>query len=810
MKDASARDRLAAEKDVLCFEMEAAGLMNHFPCLVIRGICDYSDSHKNKEWQGYAAMAAAAYAKDLLYQITPNKIEAEKPIAQSLDEVQRNVKEVQTRVEEVLQKQRSQEDDDILRWLTPIQYYSQQHDFISQRQPGTGRWLLGSEKFKTWQNAAKHTLYCHGIPGAGKTFLTSIVIDDLLLKQLAQGNLSLPAAVRNLYHAHEVRKTRPLREDLLRVLHSVIALSSKTFILLDAVDELPDDCRPKLPAEIFKIQAKANLNIFVTSRPTLDVQKEFQECILHESLEVRARDEDVASYLDSRIPALRVSDPESLRKQIKEAISKAAEGMFLLAQLYFGFLQDKTTVTEIKNALTEFRRNAEGISSEASKLEALTDAYKHTMERINGQLPGLRKLANKVLCWITCAERPLTSSELQHGLAVIIGRSEFDDENLPNVDTIIAVCQGLVTIDKESQIIRLVHYTMQEYFDKRRHLLHDSQMHDPETYVAESCITYLSFDTFQSGPCPSFELFMKRLRRSPLFDYAARHWGNHIIKASPEIQRRVPNFLENEDNVNSSIQVATFPGEFRDDLDLQTYGTGVHPPTYFGLLKITTALLEKGLPPDHRDNLGRTPLSWASQKSYDAVARLLIEKGAAVDSIDTGGRTPLSWASENGHEAVVQLLIEKGATVDSIDTGGRTPLIWASRNGHEAVVQLLIEKGATVDSIDTEYGQTPLSWASENGYEAVVQLLIEKGAALDLIDTTYGQTPLSWASENGYKAVVQLLIEKGATVDLIDTAGQTPLSWASGNGHEAVVQLLIEKGAAVDSIDTEYDQTPLS
>ncbi len=66
--------------DVLCFEMESPGLMNHFPCLVIHGICDYSDSHKNKEWQGYAAMAAAAYAKDLLGRIAPNKVEAEKRI----------------------------------------------------------------------------------------------------------------------------------------------------------------------------------------------------------------------------------------------------------------------------------------------------------------------------------------------------------------------------------------------------------------------------------------------------------------------------------------------------------------------------------------------------------------------------------------------------------------------------------------------------------------------------------------------------------------------------------------------------------
>jgi nucleoside phosphorylase len=84
MKDALVRDRLAAEKDVLCFEMEAAGLMNQFPCLVIRGVCDYSDSHKNKEWQGYAAMAAAAYAKDLLCRIPSNKVEAEKRIGDIL------------------------------------------------------------------------------------------------------------------------------------------------------------------------------------------------------------------------------------------------------------------------------------------------------------------------------------------------------------------------------------------------------------------------------------------------------------------------------------------------------------------------------------------------------------------------------------------------------------------------------------------------------------------------------------------------------------------------------------------------------
>ena len=66
MKHGRTRDRWARELGILCFEIEAAGLMDHFPCLVIRGICDYADSHKNKQWQEYAATTAAAYAKEIL------------------------------------------------------------------------------------------------------------------------------------------------------------------------------------------------------------------------------------------------------------------------------------------------------------------------------------------------------------------------------------------------------------------------------------------------------------------------------------------------------------------------------------------------------------------------------------------------------------------------------------------------------------------------------------------------------------------------------------------------------------------------
>jgi hypothetical protein len=75
MKHGKTRDRLGKEYGVLCFEMEAAGLMNQLPCLVIRGICDCSDSHKNEKWQGYAALTAAVYAKILLSVVSANQFQ---------------------------------------------------------------------------------------------------------------------------------------------------------------------------------------------------------------------------------------------------------------------------------------------------------------------------------------------------------------------------------------------------------------------------------------------------------------------------------------------------------------------------------------------------------------------------------------------------------------------------------------------------------------------------------------------------------------------------------------------------------------
>jgi nucleoside phosphorylase len=74
VKDAELRDELAKEYGLLCFEMEAAGALADFPCIVIRGISDYCDSHKNDQWHGYAAAAAAAYARQLFFHMPVDEV----------------------------------------------------------------------------------------------------------------------------------------------------------------------------------------------------------------------------------------------------------------------------------------------------------------------------------------------------------------------------------------------------------------------------------------------------------------------------------------------------------------------------------------------------------------------------------------------------------------------------------------------------------------------------------------------------------------------------------------------------------------
>lgn len=247
----------------------------------------------------------------------------------------------------------------ILDWLSSANYSNIQSDTLRRRTVGTGQWLLNSKQYQYWLRTPCQTLFCPGIPGAGKTILTSIIVEDLnqkfyddfsvgiayiyfnfrqkdiqttdhllasILKQLAQGRPSLPADIQALY-GNRTRGTRPSLSELSKALRSLIASYSRIFIIMDALDECDGDSRPSILREIFGLQDTDVVSIFATSRPHIDIKNQARKSIMQ--LDVLANDEDIGKYLGdfmSKLPSF-VQTRADLQQQIKHHIIKAANGM---------------------------------------------------------------------------------------------------------------------------------------------------------------------------------------------------------------------------------------------------------------------------------------------------------------------------------------------------------------------------------------------------------------------------------------------------------------------------------------------------
>jgi len=151
----------------------------------------------------------------------------------------------------------------------------------------------------------------------------------------------------------------------------------------------------------------------------------------------------------------------------------------------------------------------------------LSDAYSVTMGRIKQQRGSRAILGVAALMWISMAERPLLVNELCHALAVETGSMDIDRGKIPSIETILGCCLGLVTVDRETATVRLIHATLQEYFRA-----HPDLFHRPHVTIAEVCLTYLNFQpvrklstAYTSAP-PTF----------PLVGYASCCWGMHARK----------------------------------------------------------------------------------------------------------------------------------------------------------------------------------------------------------------------------------------------------------------------------------------
>lgn len=244
------------------------------------------------------------------------------------------------------------EDLDILNWLSTDHYGTQQSDTLKRWHSETGRWFLNSPEYQGWLQTKSRTLYCPGIPGAGKTIMASAAIHDIshqistgsdiglayiyftfsrqrdqtvehvlasLLMQLLHRRPCLLDYIRSLYDHHSKNGTRPTQTELSTALSLIVSKYDRAFIVVDALDEctVEGQCQVTILTEILDLRVKTGANILVTSRIHEDIASRFSQQGTS-TLPIISRDKDMGIVLCSQMES---HDPELFDRPFRELVA---------------------------------------------------------------------------------------------------------------------------------------------------------------------------------------------------------------------------------------------------------------------------------------------------------------------------------------------------------------------------------------------------------------------------------------------------------------------------------------------------------
>lgn len=471
---------------------------------------------------------------------------------------------------------------------------------------------------------------------------------------------------------------------------------------------------------------------------------------------------------------------------------------FLLGALHVESLRDRTNAKTVKKALETLPKGS----------DALSFAYDGAMQRLENQREGFRLLAKRLLGWLTYSERLMTVMEVQHALAIEPETPDLDEDNLSDIGEIVGFCAGLVIIDEETQIIRLVHYTTQEYFRQNGDRLLASTQQD----IAISCLTYLLYDRFEDGWVteadsekePDHEEYGSdvlitasifhdglskrtmghRLQKYPFLDYAARYSAIHTSRCGQRtVKELMIHFAKDDRKVASASQVMLVVDAVRDD--------------FFELINMVRNSIQITKSP-----CPLSALHFLAYQGYEDLIAELLNHGFEADAKDSSQNTPLWWAAWQGQHAVVELLLSqshvnvnsRGVIYYSSDRAyyTETPLGVAANMGKDRVVELLIAREDLDVNLSDEHGVSPLNSAAQRGHSTIAKLLLAR-SDIDVNSRDFeGETPLSCAAFWGHENIVRQLIKrKDIRVNAVDEEGISPLAKAAGRCREGVVEILL-------------------
>lgn len=475
----------------------------------------------------------------------------------------------------------------------------------------------------------------------------------------------------------------------------------------------------------------------------------------------------------------------SLGQPSSRNVASHFQSRFLLPALQIQAIVTEPTTGEMEDALEAMPND-------------LHQAFYQTLGRIQSQPDGRKRLGMKILLWLSHAQGSLTVAELSEAMAVKLGNTSLSPRRRPSQNMMIECCLGLVTVDRESASIRLVHYALQEFFRDQREEIFPSG----EDQVAETCMTYLFFDEFVHGCCEDEAAIECLMKDFPFLRYASSYWGHHVrLSHCYKIYELALRVLHSPPRRALSIQIHHFSQGYRTEYwepDEANSHNAFHCACAFGLQTAVCNILDsENADIDAATAIGTTALIRAASSGHVDLVKLLISRGADPMKANWYG-TALHCAAEAGQCESIRLLLDSGMNIDLRDTFGRTPLHCASDQRHVLAMELLLDMGADPNARDNA-GVMLIHDAAQVGDERIMRRLL-RDVRVDISATTNREsTVLHCAATGGYANVVRMLLDVGVEIDARDDGGHTALHLAAEWGSQDVVRLLLEAGANVNA-----------
>ncbi|KAI9693666.1 MAG: hypothetical protein M1822_002937 [Bathelium mastoideum] len=743
----------------------------------------------------------------------------------------------------------------LLQWLSKIPYRQHHRAVRKDVLPDSGQWLLENVNFRNWlRSSSSSLLWIHGIPGSGKTKLTSIAVQHVvdqsqglsypipiayfycmrnpaeperadpgeianaLLKQLTGASMDKPIpefiAGEYLKRSEEADEDGldPTRLYITDVFGLLLKLLDRNpaIIFIDALDECDSRRRHELFRFLTKLREESNsvVKICVTSRDDGDIVQEFSNL---PNIRIAASDNhaDIRYFVSHELQLamqnrtlLHGQVPEDLQQRIIQKLVDGAQGMFRWVSLQLQQLCDPArmkTAEDIEDALVRLP-------------QTLAELYTIIYNQVSASADYSRVLAQNVINWLLCAQQPLSPAQLRSAASAHL-------KGPASTDQILDVCCNLVVYDTIGDAFGFAHLSVREFFESHREYESD-EIH---AYAAKHCLELVVQQLGSTLSVPRQHADSRVLTRYAMLfwaahyeridrDYRQEHMNDLMIaffrKPKQDIQSPFEKWVELIHTYNKQLDAGSL-------LASKLVSVYARPPApqllvvAFGMVEVLGRIVDStNWDWNIKNASGQQPMHLAATYGHVSLFSTLSEIDRNFCYVKDGlGRSPLTHAALNDRTDVARFLCAHGVDVDQRDGRGKTPLCHAATQGHTDVCGFLLGKDAMVDS-RSDNQCTPLYYAAQHGHLAVVQLLQTHGADLDAFDHE-DYTPLSCAAHSGMTSTVRFLLDQGAKMDLEDKYGQTALARAAAAGHEATVGLLVDRGCNANQRDI-CGHTPLS